>query len=161
MWHRALVGCTPSQSIGLFLGCALFWCWVSVCVPFTISLIEFYFIVNFIMIVVTIMGFLWPFFSFWTTRLGFLLLSTCSSGSANAQLLGCFRPWAFSLNITLNLLPSDSFMSCLHSLHGYSTGEFQAFATDCPCDVWCRGLTTCFLYVDPLLGNLVQMMVGL
>ena len=23
------------------------------------------------------------------------------------------------------------------------------FATDCPCGVWCRGLTTCPLYVDP------------
>ena len=29
------------------------------------------------------------------------------------------------------------------------------FATDCPCGVWCRGLTTCPLYVGPLFGNLV------
>ena len=56
--------------------------------------------------------------------LGFLYLS--SSGSANAQLPGCFRPWTFSLNIGLNMLPLDSFMSCLHSLLGYSAGEFQA-----------------------------------
>ena len=56
--------------------------------------------------------------------LGFLLLS--SSGSANAQLQGCFRPWTFSLNIGLIILPSDSFMLCLHSQLGYSTGEFQA-----------------------------------
>ena len=48
------------------------------------------------------------------------------TGSANAQLPGCFRPWTFSLNIGLNMLPSDSFMSCLHSLLGYSIGEFQA-----------------------------------
>ena len=34
-------------------------------------------------------------------------------------------PWTFSLNIGLNMLPSDTFMSCLHSLLGYSTGEFQ------------------------------------
>ena len=27
--------------------------------------------------------------------------------------------------------------------------------TDCPCGVWCLGLTTCLLYVGPLLGNLV------
>ena len=33
-------------------------------------------------------------------------------------------------------------MSCLHSLHGYSTGG-PGFANDCPCGVWCRGLTTC------------------
>ena len=54
----------------------------------------------------------------------FLLLSI--SGSANAQLPGCFRPWTFSLNISLGMLPSDSFMSCLHSLLGYSIGESQA-----------------------------------
>ena len=48
-----------------------------------------------------------------------------SSGSANAYLSGCFRPWIFSLNIRLNMFSLDSFMSCLHSLLGYSTGEFQ------------------------------------
>ena len=26
---------------------------------------------------------------------------------------------------------------------------------DCPCGVWCRGLTTCLLYVDPLFGYLL------
>ena len=34
MWHCAFVSCTPSQSTGLALGCALFWCSVSSCVPF-------------------------------------------------------------------------------------------------------------------------------
>ena len=29
------------------------------------------------------------------------------------------------------------------------------FANDCPCSVWCHGLTTCLLYVGPLFGNLV------
>ena len=56
--------------------------------------------------------------------LGFLYLS--SSGSANAQLPGCFSPWTFSLNFGLNMFPLDFFMSCLHSLLGYSAGEFQA-----------------------------------
>ena len=56
--------------------------------------------------------------------LGFLYIS--NFGSANAQLPGCFFPWTFSLNIALNMFPLDSFMSCLHSLLGYSTGEFQA-----------------------------------
>ena len=56
--------------------------------------------------------------------LGFLYIS--NSGSANAQLRGCFRPWTFSLNIGLNMFPLDFFMSCLQSLLGYSTGEFQA-----------------------------------
>ena len=63
-------------------------------------------------------------FNFLNYTLGFLQLS--SSGSANAQLPGCFRPWIFSFNIGLNMLPSESFMSCLRSLLGYSIGEFQA-----------------------------------
>ena len=29
----------------------------------------------------------------------------------------------------------------------------SGFATDCPCDVWCRGLTTCLLYVGAPFGN--------
>ena len=40
---------------------------------------------------------------------------------------------------------------------GYSTWifcrEVSDFATDCPCDVGCRGLTTCLLHVDPPFGN--------
>ena len=56
--------------------------------------------------------------------LGFLYIRY--SGSANAQLSGCFCSWTFSLNNGLNMLPLDSFMSFLHSLLGYSTGEFQA-----------------------------------
>ena len=39
---------------------------------------------------------------------------------------GCFCPWAFLLNIGLNMLPSDSFISRLGCLLGYSTGQFQA-----------------------------------
>ena len=30
------------------------------------------------------------------------------------------------------------------------------FATDAPCGVWCRGLTTCLLFVGPRLENLVS-----
>ena len=56
--------------------------------------------------------------------LGFLYIS--NSASANTQLPVCFCPWTFSLKIGLNMFPLDSFMSCLHSLLGYSTGEFQA-----------------------------------
>ena len=56
--------------------------------------------------------------------LGFPYLS--KSGSENAQLPGCFRPWTFSLNIGLNMFPLDSSMSCLHSLLGYFIGELQA-----------------------------------
>ena len=68
--------------------------------------------------------FLWLLITFLMHTLGFLYIS--NSGSANAQLPGCFCPWTFSLNIGLNMFPLDSFMSCLHSLLGYYTGEFQA-----------------------------------
>ena len=30
------------------------------------------------------------------------------------------------------------------------------FVTECPCGVWCHGLTTSLLYVGPLLVNLVE-----
>ena len=76
------------------------------------------------MIVVAIIGIFMAISYFLNHTLGFLYLS--SSGSANAQLTGCFRPWTFSLNIGLNTIPLHSYKSCLHSLLEYSTGEFQA-----------------------------------
>ena len=120
MWHCTLISSTQSQSMGLVFGCALVWCWMSLGAPFTISLIKLYFNMIFIMIVVTITRIIMAI----NYTLGFLYLS--SSGSADAQLPGCFRPWTFSLNIGLNMFPLDSFMSCLPSLLGYSTGKFQA-----------------------------------
>ena len=45
----------------------------------------------------------------------------------------------------------------LYVTSSYSTWIFcrgvSGFATDSPCDVWCRGLTTCLLHVGPLFGN--------
>ena len=107
--------------------CALLLSWVSLCVHFFHSLIEFYFIMIFIMIVVTVDGIcMVVFVSCWTTRLDFLYLT--SSCFANAQLPGCFDPCTFSLNIGSNILPSVSYMSCSDSFLRYFTGggEFQA-----------------------------------
>ena len=75
------------------------------------------------MIVVTIIGIYMAIIFILKYILSFLKIS--SSGSANAHLHGCFRPWTFPLNIGLNMLPSDSFMSRLDSLLGYATGVFQ------------------------------------
>ena len=36
---------------------------------------------------------------------------------------------------------------------GISLLCISGFATDCPCDVWCRGLTTGLLHVGPPFGN--------
>ena len=85
---------------------------------------EFYFIMIFIMIVVTFTGIFMAINYLLIYTLGFLYIS--NSGSANAQFPGCFCPWTFSLNIGLNMFPLDSFMPCLHSLPGFYTGEFQA-----------------------------------
>ena len=45
----------------------------------------------------------------------------------------------------------------LYVTSSYSTWIFcrgvSGIATDCPCDVWCRGLTTCLLHVGPPFGN--------
>ena len=45
----------------------------------------------------------------------------------------------------------------LYVTSSYSTLIFcrgvSGFATDCPCVVWCRGLTTCFLHVDSPFVN--------
>ena len=81
------------------------------CAPFIVALNEFYH---------------WNFMAihyFLNFTLCFLQLS--SSGSANAQLSGCFSPRPFSLNNGLNRFLLDSFKTCLQSLLGYSTREFQ------------------------------------
>ena len=45
----------------------------------------------------------------------------------------------------------------LYVTSSYSTWTFcrgvSGFAIDCPCGVWCRGLTTCLLHVGPPFGN--------
>ena len=45
----------------------------------------------------------------------------------------------------------------LYVTSSYSTWIFcrgvSGFATDFPCGVWCRGLTTCHLHVGPPFGN--------
>ena len=120
MCHCALVSCTPWQSIRLFWGVRysavecrkLFLLLIAWCS----SISSWYWWL--------LLGFLGPLFLCWTTRFGFLRQS--SSGSAEAHLPGCFRSWTFPLNSGLNMLPSDSFMSCLDSLLGYSTRGFQA-----------------------------------
>ena len=45
----------------------------------------------------------------------------------------------------------------LYVTSSYSTWIFcrgvSGFATDCPCGIWCRGLTICLLHVGPPFGN--------
>ena len=46
------------------------------------------------------------------------------------------------------------YVTCSYSSWIFGRGV-SGFATDCPCDVWCRGLTTCLLHVGPPFGNRV------
>ena len=44
------------------------------------------------------------------------------------------------------------YVTCSYSIWIFCRGV-SGFATDCPCDVWCRVLTTCLLHVGPPFGN--------
>ena len=44
------------------------------------------------------------------------------------------------------------YVSSSHSTWIFCRGV-SGFATDCPCGVWCRGLTACLLHVGPPFGN--------
>ena len=63
--------------------------------------------------------------------------------------------------LSLDLLWEYRIQHCangpLYVTSSYSTWIFcrgvSGFATDCPCGVWCCGLTTCLLHVGPSLGN--------
>ena len=105
-------------------------------------------------------------------------LPVVSCSLINSLILGCSWLLAFVLSNTLMLgiwcsaishhsVLSLDFLSEYRIQHGaigplyvtssYSTWIFcrgvSGFATDCPCSVWCRGLTTCFLHVGPPFGN--------
>ena len=86
----------------------------------------------------------------------------------NSLIPGCLWLLAFVLNDTSPMMfLSRDLLSEYRIQHGaigplcvtssHSTWIFcrgvSGFATDCPCDVWCRGLTTCLLHVGPLFGN--------
>ena len=70
-------------------------------------------------------------------------------------------PWMFPpLDILLEYWIEHVTIGLLYVMFTFPIRIFYrvvpGFVTDCPCGVWCRGLTTCLLYVSPLFGNLVQ-----
>ena len=69
------------------------------------------------------------------------------------HLPGCFCPWTFFSEYRIQ----HGAIGPLYVTSGYSTWIFcrgvAGFVTDCPCNVWCRGLTTCLLHVGPPFGN--------
>ena len=69
------------------------------------------------------------------------------------HLPGCFCPW----NLLWEYRIQHGANGPLFVTSSYSTWILcrgvSGFATDCPCGVWCRGLTTCLLHVGPPFGN--------
>ena len=72
-----------------------------------------------------------------------------------------YNPSPLRMFLSLNLLSEyriqHGAIGPLYVTSSYSTWIFcrgvSGFATDCPCNVWCRGLTTCLLHVGPPFGN--------
>ena len=72
----------------------------------------------------------------------------------------CTPPWMFlPLDIPSEYRPEHVTFGLLCVIFKFPSRIFcrrvPGFATDCPCGVWCRGLTTCLLYVGPPLEFLV------
>ena len=132
---------TPSQSIGLVLGSALFLCWM--------PLVVFFGFTNCVLL----------FDNKTNTK---MLVTTAIRFKQN--LILCILRFAIShpgMFLSLDLLSEYQIqhgaIGPLYVTSRYSTRIFyrgvSGFATDCACGVWCRGLTTCLLYVGPLFGN--------
>ena len=96
-----------------------------------------------------ILGCLWP--SVLVLNNTLILGIWCS---AISHLPGCFCPWTFFQNIGFNM---HGAIGPLYVTSSNSTWIFcrgvSGFATDCPCNVWSRGLTTCLVHVGPPFGN--------
>ena len=145
MWHYALVSCTPSQSIGL-LGGTLFWCWVSLCVIFYQYLYMVLFHHN--------GDYYWTFmFIMFTLDYTFRLSDTRLFWFCNYE-----PPWVILLHSLEYWIEYVTFRP-LYVMRRFSNGILYrgvpGFATDCPCSVWCGGLTNCFQYAGAIFGNLV------
>ena len=65
--------------------------------------------------------------------------------------------WISIIQLRISIIHIQGAIGPLYVTSSYSTWIFcrgvSGFATDCPCGVWCRGLTTCLLHVGPPFGN--------
>ena len=149
MWHCALVSCTLLQSVGLFGVCHVLVLSVIMC--------SFYYFLDTVLIMVYIqwlqllLEFLCPLLFILTYTLK--LSETRWFWFCNYAPAWMFLPLELLLNIGLNMLPSDPFMSYLDSLLWYCTGEFQALHLIV---LAVFGAVDHLLqYIGPLFGNLV------
>ena len=72
----------------------------------------------------------------------------------------CVTPWMLlPLDISLQYWSEQVIFRLLYVMLTFPTRIFYRgvadFATDCPCRVWCHGLTNYPLYVGPFFRNLV------
>ena len=86
----------------------------------------------------------------------------CFKQHFDTRYLGFYNPSPPRMFLFLDLLSEyriqHGAIGPLYVTSSYSTWIFYRgvsgfFATGCPCDVWCRGLTTCLLHVGPPFGN--------
>ena len=126
VWHWW--GCTQSQFVGLVLGCALFWCWMSLTV-ILFSLLILLLVAYFIIIITTIIG-VFTSMAIPTTDLAFLKLSIVLAHSPPRMFLPldllleyCIKHVVIGFKDILQI----SFMLC------------NWLSLQC----WRRGLTTC------------------
>ena len=155
MWHFALVSSTVSQSIGLFLGVRC-------------SGVEWHYVLL-LLHVFPWLNSISSWFSSWQLwlLLDFFYHSLLFELHFKLYVTKwfwcckCATPWIFPpLDILLEYWIEHVTFGLLYVIFTFHTKIFYrgvpGFANERPCDVWCRGLTTCLLYVGPILGNLVE-----
>ena len=134
--------CTPSRSIGLFLGSARFLGWMPLFVFFGLPIVSCSLITNL------------------NTRM-LVTFDSCFKQHFDTRYLVFYNTSSPRMFLSLDLLWEYRIQhganGPLYVTYSYSTWIFcrgvSGFATDCPCGVWCRGLTTCLLHVGPPFGN--------
>ena len=85
----------------------------------------------------------------------------CFKQHFDTRCLVFYNPSPPRMSLSLDLLSQyriqHGAIGPLYVTSSYSTWIFcrgvSGCATDCPCDVWCCGLTTCLLHVGPPFGN--------
>ena len=98
--------------------------------------------------------------SYFNTRM-LVTFDICFKQHFDTRYLVFYNPSPPRMFLSLDLLSENGIQhganGPLYVTSSYSTWIFcrgvSGFATDCPCNVWCHGLTTCLLHVGPPFGN--------